>query len=320
MRAAIAALAAALASLAACSNPYALGDISPAAREKIAAVIALVSRPRMDADLSGIELNQDAEGLYRRDYACARLAAAGLSVTHVTGTLNDAAIDDVYAEIPGEDPSLAPVLVMAHWDKVPDGPGMDDDASGLVGLLECARAINGGGASFRRAVGFLLSDKEERGLLGSRYYVSALSDARLPSFFVNLEMIAYTAESDSLNAIARQSRGDWIGAYAPDWAASCPADFARMARLFAPDLKYYAASMPGNFEWSPLINNIARSDHIHFWKRGVPGLMITDGAELRNPNYHGAGDTKATLDLAFMTNVVKASLATALARAEPVLP
>jgi aminopeptidase YwaD len=321
-----AAAAAALSLLSACANYYTVGDISPAARVKIAGVVALVEQSRMDADLSDIEQNQDGEGLYRRTYAGAQLEAAGLSVSQLTGTMEGHAIDNLYAEIPGLDPGLAPVLVMAHWDKLPDEsasirlPAMDDNASGLVGVLECARAVWASGASFRRTLRFVLFDEEEGGMLGSKLYASSLGEAQLPSFFVNFEMIAYTAESDSLDIIAGQSRGDWIGAYAPDWAASCPMEFARSAQLFVPGLKYYAASMPNNFEWSPLINNIARSDHIHFWKRGVPGLMITDGAEMRNPNYHRAGDTKASLDLAFMTNVVRASLATALARAEPVLP
>jgi aminopeptidase YwaD len=188
---------------------------------------------------------------------------------------------------------------------------------GLVGVVECARAASQSGIALRRGLRFILFGMEEAKMAGSQHYVESLGDAALLSFIVNLEMIGYTAETDPLDALARQSRGDWIGAYAPDWAADCPADFARAAKLFVPGLKFYATAIPATYEISPLIDNIARSDHIRFWRRGVPGLMVTDGAEIRNPNYHGPGDTLSTLDLPFMTRVVSASLAVALLRAEP---
>ncbi|MEP7084875.1 MAG: M28 family peptidase, partial [Betaproteobacteria bacterium] len=54
------------------------------------------------------------------------------------------------------------------------------------------------------------------------------------------------------------------------------------------------------------VPGIENSDHINFWDAGYPALMVTDTAYLRNPNYHGAGDTWQTLDYRRMAQVVQA--------------
>jgi hypothetical protein len=55
------------------------------------------------------------------------------------------------------------------------------------------------------------------------------------------------------------------------------------------------------------------SDHSSFWRYGFPALMITDTAFLRNPHYHSATDTPATLNYDFLANVVVAVHAAVLA-------
>ncbi len=42
------------------------------------------------------------------------------------------------------------------------------------------------------------------------------------------------------------------------------------------------------------------SDHVSFWDRGIPALMVTDTAYFRNRNYHGPGDRAETMDYVFM--------------------
>src|SRR5262249_1191701 len=86
---------------------------------------------------------------------------------------------NVLAVIEGTDPALRndAVVVGAHYDH--DGEafgqiwyGADDNGSGTAALLELAEAFGGGSA--RPAKSILLSAwaGEEKGLLGSRYYVS----------------------------------------------------------------------------------------------------------------------------------------------------
>jgi hypothetical protein len=48
------------------------------------------------------------------------------------------------------------------------------------------------------------------------------------------------------------------------------------------------------------------SDNASFWDAGIPALMVTDTAFLRNPNYHKDTDTADTLDFESMAKLVKA--------------
>jgi hypothetical protein len=49
-----------------------------------------------------------------------------------------------------------------------------------------------------------------------------------------------------------------------------------------------------------------------YWQAGRKGVMITDTANFRNPNYHRPSDTPDTLDFKFVAQVARAAAATAL--------
>jgi hypothetical protein len=53
-------------------------------------------------------------------------------------------------------------------------------------------------------------------------------------------------------------------------------------------------------------------DHASYWRFKMPAMMITDTSFLRNPNYHGSGDTPETLDYVRMAKVVRAVHAVAM--------
>jgi Zn-dependent M28 family amino/carboxypeptidase len=46
------------------------------------------------------------------------------------------------------------------------------------------------------------------------------------------------------------------------------------------------------------------SDHASYWHYGMPAVMVTDTAFMRNPHYHTARDTADTLDYRRMAQVV----------------
>ena len=58
-----------------------------------------------------------------------------------------------------------------------------------------------------------------------------------------------------------------------------------------------------------VLPDIFRSDHAAFIEAGYPGLMATDTANFRNPNYHQPTDTPATIDAAFLEASTRAALA-----------
>ncbi|HEY3119429.1 MAG TPA: M20/M25/M40 family metallo-hydrolase [Vicinamibacteria bacterium] len=80
-------------------------------------------------------------------------------------------VTNVRARLPGREQGLS-VLLVAHYDSVPAGPGASDDGSGVATLLETARALKADGPR-RNEVVFLFDDGEEAGLLGADAYAEA---------------------------------------------------------------------------------------------------------------------------------------------------
>lgn len=78
-------------------------------------------------------------------------------------------VENIHAAAPGQ-PSGDPVLVVAHYDSVPAGPGVSDDGMGVAALLEVARIVRG--ERHRNRIEFLVDDGEEAGLLGAEAYVA----------------------------------------------------------------------------------------------------------------------------------------------------
>ncbi len=81
----------------------------------------------------------------------------------------------ILAELPGSEPGVV-VMLGAHLDSVIDGPGMNDDGSGVAALLEIARAL--GGTRPRATIRLAFWSGEELGLHGSYGYATALPPTR----------------------------------------------------------------------------------------------------------------------------------------------
>nr|WP_246742593.1 M20/M25/M40 family metallo-hydrolase [Microvirga splendida] len=82
------------------------------------------------------------------------------------------------------------VMVGAHLDSVAEGPGMNDNASGTAAVLETALRLAKEPAT-GTPVRFAFWGAEERGLIGSRHHLDALSDEdrRRIRFYINLDMV-----------------------------------------------------------------------------------------------------------------------------------
>jgi aminopeptidase S len=83
------------------------------------------------------------------------------------------------------------VLSGAHLDSVPEGPGINDDGSGVAANLEIALRL-GAAAPVNNAVRFIWFGAEEEGLIGSQQYVQGLSADRRRdiALMLNSDMIA----------------------------------------------------------------------------------------------------------------------------------
>src|SRR5262245_61799478 len=83
------------------------------------------------------------------------------------------------------------IIVGAHLDSVPEGPGINDNGSGSAVVLEAALRLAQGPTQARAGVRFAFWGAEERGLIGSRHHVASLSEEmrRHIALYINLDMV-----------------------------------------------------------------------------------------------------------------------------------
>jgi aminopeptidase YwaD len=222
---------------------------------------------------------------------------------------------NVIAELTGTMSKNRVFEIGAHYDTKPNTPGADDNASGLAGLLEIARAM--AGIKCRRTIRFCFFGMEETTRGGSRSHVAGIvcrANERLAGVLV-FEMIGYrTYESNSQRTPFRiplvlwpPRIGNFIVVVSDFRSSSLATRFQKAARRYVPTLRVYPVKRIGR-----LLKDGIRSDHSMYWQAGRKGVMITDTANFRNPNYHRPSDTPDTLDFNFVVQVTQVAAATAL--------
>lgn len=100
--------------------------------------------------------------------------------------VRSATVHNILARLPGTRPGGKAVLLCAHYDSVPTGPGAADDAAGVAVLLETARALRAG-PPLENDVLLLVTDGEEAGLLGARAFVEGHPAAHRVGVVLNFE-------------------------------------------------------------------------------------------------------------------------------------
>jgi Zn-dependent M28 family amino/carboxypeptidase len=159
------------------------------------------------------------------------------------------------------------VVVGAHLDSVPEGPGINDNGSGTATILEIALQMSKLGIEPENRVRFAFWGAEEFGLLGSEHYVDSLSDEELDQIALNLnfDMLG------SPNFVRFVYDGD--GSATPDDDEDAgPAGSAEIERVFK---RYFAAK---DLRTEPTAFN-GRSDYGPFIERGIPAGGLFSGAE-----------------------------------------
>jgi len=124
------------------------------------------------------------------DYVAGILRNAGYEVSTPTFRVRNTNVRNVIAQTRTGNPKRV-VMVGAHLDSVPEGPGINDNGSGVAALLEIAVRL-GGSPAVSNAVRFAWWGSEEDGLRGSTRYVEGLSedDRDRISFYLNVDMVA----------------------------------------------------------------------------------------------------------------------------------
>lgn len=201
---------------------------------------------------------------------------------------------NVIGILPGSDPALAKehVLVDAHYDHVGIGPavngdsiynGADDDASGVVAVLEIAAQIAAGPPP-KRTIVFAATTGEEWGLLGTRWYIEHPAKP-LEQMVANLE-IEMIGRPDSLAGGAGKG---WLTGY----------DRSTMGTELA------ANGIP--IVADPRLDQhfFERSDNIAFARRGI--VAHTLSSFNLHSDYHQPSDEVSKVDAKHMATLINAA-------------
>ncbi len=219
-----------------------------------------------------------------------------------------------YPDRPSRGGELAPLLIGAHYDTVSGSPGADDNASGLVVLLEVAARLRA--QPLARPIWLVAFCLEEQDRLGSQAFVSRLKAERHElAGAIILECVGFarseagTQQSPPGVPIAVPTQGDFLAIVGNETSRPLVRQLEQEARQHAAKLKTLSLVVPGRGEAMP---HTRRSDHASFWDAGYPAVVLTDTANFRNPHYHRETDTVATLNLEFLSNVAATVTATAM--------
>jgi len=95
------------------------------------------------------------------------------AIAYMDAEVNTINTNNIVAQTTEGDPENC-VMLGAHSDSVAEGPGINDDGSGTISLIEVATQLTKFNVS--NCVRFAWWAGEEEGLLGSDFYVASLSD------------------------------------------------------------------------------------------------------------------------------------------------
>ncbi|MET1231812.1 MAG: M20/M25/M40 family metallo-hydrolase [Candidatus Limnocylindrales bacterium] len=204
-------------------------------------------------DPGGLEIPAIAASGLVADALAALSEAGGTARITTTGRTTETPTRSIIAELAGSEPGSV-VMLGAHLDSVIDGPGINDDGSGVAALLAIARALRE--TRPRATVRLAFWSGEELGLLGSSHYVAGLTDAE------RTEIVAY------LNADMVGSPNGFAGVY--DEASAPDGAKAITALLSAAVERAGARPVP--------VDLAGVSDHLPFGRAGIATGGLFSGA------------------------------------------
>ena len=201
---------------------------------------------------------------------------------------------NVLGMIPGKN-TKEYVIVGAHFDHLGIDPvldgdqiynGADDNASGVSAVLQIARAFLASGQQPERNVIVAFWDGEEKGLLGSKYFVQTCPFLSQIKGYLNFDMIGRNNKPQQPKQVvyfytaAHPGFGDWL----------------------KEDIRKYGLQLEPDYRaWE---NPIGGSDNGSFAKVGIPIIWYhTDG----HPDYHQPSDHADRLNWDKIVEITKAS-------------
>jgi hypothetical protein len=218
----------------------------------------------------------------------------GLSVDYQEFSIGDILLQNVIAEMTG---SLSPgeiSLLTAHYDDAPSGPiapGADDNASGTAAVLLAARILSQ--FDFGCSLRFASFSGEEQGLVGSKAAArQSFCDGENIRAVLNMDMIGWNSPG-SPNVMDLLVSEEIPGSH-------------DIALLYQDVIGTYELDLSPEIVFS----GSSGSDHASYWVYDFPAILAIEDLADFNPNYHKTTDRLDSLDLTYLAEITKASLAT----------
>ena len=200
------------------------------------------------------------------------------------------------------------IIIGAHYDVCGKQEGADDNATGVVALLELARLLKNQKLNYRiDLVAYTLEEPPffRSDCMGSYVHAKSMAENNIDVYgMIAVEMIGYFSDEKNsqdypigIMSLFYGHKGNYIALVKKSGQGKFARKFSREYK-FTKEIKTKILTTPA------FIPGIDFSDHLNYWKFGYSALMITDTAFYRNPNYHEPTDTMDTLNLSKMANVI----------------
>ncbi|MFT4661098.1 MAG: hypothetical protein ACI8XB_001369 [Patiriisocius sp.] len=201
------------------------------------------------------------------------------------------------------------IIIGAHYDVCGAQEGADDNASGVVGLLELAVLLKSEKLDYCiELVAYTLEEppyfRTEK--MGSYIHAESLIAQKRNIYgMISLEMIGYFDD-------AKKSQKYPLGVLS--WIYGNKGDYitlvnkfgkGKFARKFSKKFRSNRKIRTKKFTGPKSMPGIDFSDHLNYWAFGLSAMMITDTAFYRNMNYHRSNDKMEVLDLERMSRVIE---------------
>lgn len=264
---------------------------------------------RVEGNIAGASMEL-AEGDALREQILAAGDTPVLGDLTVETTFEDIETWNVIAETKAGDPDDVQMMG-AHLDGVAEGPGVNDNASGVAGLLAVAEGLAAQPHDVDNQVRMGFWGAEEIGLVGSTEYVASLSDEEKEriSSYLNYDMIG------SENYVIGTLDSDGSDVPIPD-GVNVPEGSAELEEIFTGYFDSIGQPHVGT-EFS------GRSDYQAFIDNGIPVSGLFTGADAikteeevelfggtagvqQDRNYHTIDDTYENVDQEAMGIMVPA--------------
>lgn len=208
------------------------------------------------------------------------------------------------------------VIIGAHYDVYGNFQGADDNASGVVGLIETARILAANKTELKNNVEFVFYTLEEPPYFRTEHMGSAVharsivkQKNQIQAVYI-LEMIGYFNHKNVQDyptglGLFYPKHGNFIGAIS---------NFSsrRLGENYCDSMKALNRLDCQRLIAPSIVQGVDFSDHLNYWNLDIPAIMITDTAFFRNKHYHTVDDTIEKLNLNKMADVVNGLVYTVL--------